>query len=49
MTNKTAGLYVRLVGALNALEEAGEDPRGEIEGEEAIVCFDPETRRWSIA
>lgn len=28
MNNKIAGLYVNLAKALNALEEAGEDPRG---------------------
>ena len=28
MQNKIAGLYVQLAKTLNALDEAGEDPRG---------------------
>jgi hypothetical protein len=47
VTNKIAGLYLNLAKALNALEEAGEDPRGYdgsgviVEGISGRVTYSP--------
>jgi hypothetical protein len=52
VTNKIAGLYVSLAKALNALEEAGEDPdsmyEAEITGISGRVAWDPESERWTV-
>ena len=49
MTNKIAGLYVSLAKALNALEEAGEDPDSMyITGISGRVVWDPESERWNV-
>lgn len=49
VTNKTAGLYVNLAKALNALEQAGEDPgRTAIEGNSADVEWNPDQQAWIV-
>lgn len=51
VTNKIAGLYISLAKALNALEEAGEEPslNGiEFDGGSAGVSWDAETGRWTV-
>lgn len=53
MNHKTAGLYVALRKALNALEEAGEDVGAlglmeYIEGNSAAVRWDADAERWTV-
>ncbi len=53
MNHKTAGLYVNLVKALNALEENGEDVGAlglmeYIEGNSAAVRWDSDLEAWRV-
>lgn len=55
VTNKTAGLYLNLAKALNALEVAGEDLTldesgwtARLAGENGAVHWDPETEQWTV-
>lgn len=48
MNQKTAGLYVSLAKALNALEEAGEDPWPNIDGHAASVQYDAIAEKWVV-
>ena len=52
MNQKIAGLYVNLAKALNALEEAQEDPYTSglrIEGLSAVVRYRHDTEQWVVA
>lgn len=46
VTNKIAGLYLNLAKALNALEEAGEDPRG-CDGGGILISGDTGGVEWT--
>jgi hypothetical protein len=51
VNQKTAGLYVTLAKALNALDAAGEDPVIDIDrvlGLSGWVDRDPEAERWTV-
>lgn len=52
MDKKTAGLYVSLAKALNALEAAGQNPctfdAERIWGTDADLLWDIEAQRWTI-
>lgn len=51
MNNKIAGLYLNLAKALNALQEAGEEPMTMplgVEGDTGSVVLDPETDRFTV-
>lgn len=53
VTNKIAGLYLNLVKALNALEEAGEEVRFDgalhADGNGGAVTWDADAGRWMVA
>lgn len=52
MNNKIAGLYLNLAKAMNALEEAGEDPQpgtAFVDGEHGGIFWNPDAERWTVS